>query len=308
MSNRLWCTCLFALSACRPVDPNPTLNGMPVEVGTVDLGAVNPWVAREDLLRFRAFVQEPSKADLRAELDGEVLVRSQFLYADGARTHLAIWPRTKVGSTRAVVRLFLDDEQVGQWVVTRQVSDVGLRVCALPGTEEGLLEPRCTRPDAFTLGGELPPVTDVAPVDRRLQLTVDQGIVELVVGPPGSGSAGTWAVTPEQPLMLDVDSTTPVMTVGGRPFNPTLESAPISMQVRNEPSRVELAFRASQPGVHILSVSGPPSLALKTTLPVSVDQAGASEIILERSGNAEPATLRVQYEVAGQRRGFQVRL
>lgn len=306
MSNRLLCCCVVALAACRPVDPNPTLNGMPVEVEAVDLGEVNPWVAGEDFLRLRAFVQERSTSDLRAEFAGEVLDRSQFIVVNGARTLIAGWPRTKVGLQRGPLRLFLDDELIGEWTLSRNVVDVGVNICALPGSEEGLLEQRCTRPSPFMTGAELPAVTALGPVDRRLRVTVERSSVALAVGWPGSFSARTVTVTPEQPAQLEVNSAE-VFVMGRRPANPTFDPAPFSMTVDASDRTLLLTFRAGQPGARLLSVETPAGITLTTTLPLDLGVERDVAVTLERAV-IEPATLRVQYQLDGARRGFQVRL
>lgn len=308
-----WAWVFATTVGCFAVDPNPTLNDLPVEVGDVDLGAVNPWVVGEDNLRFRAFVLEHDSSNLRAEVDGEMLLLDRLQQRGGTRTLVSYWPRTKIGRDRATVRLFMDDALIGQWTVTREVVDVGVTVCALPGTEEGLNEPRCTRPGPFDAEVRLPAVAPLGSVLRDLEFAVDRGSIEVGPSTRFNGAAAVETAIPERALTISVDSLMPLF-LGRRPAVAPEEKDTIALVAlgpvaghENE-GRFTLRLRANAMNARIVSVDVPEGVTVRWPLPVELPMGSDIDLEFIAPEPRRGSDVRVWYELAGARRAFRVRL
>lgn len=303
------------MSGCG-VDPNPTVNDQPIEVETLDLGEVNPWVSRESSLRFRAFVPEPSTVDLRAEIDGVTLRRDQFRIDRGSRLLVASWPLTDTGTVRGQLKLFLDEEVIGTWSVERTVVDVGVRVCALPSPEEGERPPRCTRPSPFADHAVIPPVSKVGAIHRQLEVTVERSAVEVFVFEPLGGNLGARLsnaefASPANPVRFSILSTAPLalgrLTTLAMDEEAGLRVDDVSLEIRPGSSkRFVYGFTAVQAGVRLTAVDLPPGVTLHSTLPLELTVGAAVPLELEAPAANSEEQVRVWYERNGERRAVRL--
>jgi hypothetical protein len=285
------------------IDPNPTLNGLPVEVGEVNLGEVDPWQATDDWLEVRAFVQEPFMGDLRVELGGATreLVPSLTPAPKGARVLRFSWPRRATGAQQAKARLLLDGEVVGTWVVRRDVIDAGVTVCALPGGAEGLTERRCVRPSPFAQPPQLPQVPALGALTRRLEVSVERGAVSLFL----PVERREVQVAAGFPLTFEVPSNVPVR-LGLKELRPAFEDLGVDLQVTQwlelragTTARWAMTFTSRRNGVRIVAVDTVAGQALLTALPLELHEGAEERLEFEATAASFTDTLRLHVEHDG---------
>lgn len=306
-SHPRWPLSLLLLAACAPgPDPVVTLNGV-ASGAPVALGEVSAWDTEDGLKVQLSLVS--SKVTVTCTRDGAAAPCARTPTGED-RVDLS-WPRTKVGSEETLVVVFFDGVEVGRWVVSRTVVDLGLSVCAAntSGEDEGLPLDRCKALDPFG-DLELPIDRTDALLFKRARFSVRSG--ETVVKRLSSVSHGddekpalglalflkTAQVTAEAPALVEFDTRANVM-VGSRALSWPPASA-TGRTIRDlDPTRAPVRVRIGSPveiSRSIQAVGEPTTLigfrdeagilTLRSSLPAQLDPSAPTGLTVVMSPKA----------------------